>query len=151
MISFVTKSFHQLSTIELYQILQLRSSVFVVEQQCAYLDMDDKDYECLHVLGYKNDLLVAYSRLVPQGLSYKEAPAIGRVVSHPSYRKLGYGKLLMNYSINNINQYYQSNQITISAQVYLINFYQNLGFTAEGEIYLEDNIPHITMRYFYKK
>lgn len=151
MLSFITKSFKQLSTIELYQILQLRSSVFVVEQQCAYLDLDDKDYECLHVLGYKNEVLVAYSRLVPQGISYKEAPAIGRVVSHPSYRNLGYGNALMNYSINNINQYYPSIQIIISAQVYLINFYQRLGFTTEGEIYLEDNIPHITMRYFYKK
>ncbi|MCD6017004.1 MAG: family N-acetyltransferase [Bacteroidetes bacterium] len=146
MISFITKSFKELSNTELYQLLQLRSEVFVVEQNCVYLDMDNKDEKCYHVLGYENGKLVACTRLVPPGISYESEPSIGRVVTHPSVRQSGYGKLLMEYSIAQIKKLFGSNVIVIGAQSYLDRFYQNLGFVPEGEEYLEDNIPHRTMR-----
>jgi ElaA protein len=146
MITFITKTFDELSTIELYQLLQLRAEVFIVEQNCAYLDLDDKDYKSFHVLGFENEKLIACSRLVPAGLSYELEPAIGRVVTHPSVRKSGYGKLLMEYSIDATKKIFNSSVIVIGAQCYLDKFYQNLGFIPEGEMYLEDNIPHIKMR-----
>lgn len=146
MITFFTKPFAQLSTTELYQVLKLRTEVFVVEQNCVYMDMDDKDYQCLHVLGYHDDKLAAYTRLVPPGISYPEA-SIGRVVTSPLFRKHGYGKELMKYSISETLQFYDTSVIVISAQEYLLHFYTGLGFAAEGTNYLEDNIPHIKMRY----
>ncbi|MBL7934227.1 MAG: GNAT family N-acetyltransferase [Bacteroidia bacterium] len=146
MITFITKSFNELSNVELYQLLQLRSEVFVVEQNCPYLDMDDKDQKSYHVLGYDTDKLVACTRLVPVGISYDSEPSIGRVVTHPSVRSLGYGKLLMEYSIQETKRLFNTNVIVIGAQQYLDRFYQNLGFVPEGDMYLEDNIPHMTMR-----
>ena len=145
MISFVTKTFNELSNYELYQLLQLRAQVFVVEQNCAYLDMDDKDLNALHVLGYENNELVACTRLLAQGVSYPEA-AIGRVVTHAKVRSLGYGKLLMQYSINQTKQQFNTTEIVIGAQKYLEKFYVSFGFVTEGDEYLEDNIPHLTMR-----
>lgn len=146
MISFTTKTFNELSNLELYQLLQLRAEVFVVEQNCAYLDMDDKDQKSFHVLGYENGTLVACTRLVPAGVSYDLEPSIGRVVTHPSVRGLGYGKLLMEYSITETKKLFNTSVIVIGAQCYLDKFYKNLGFVPEGEMYLEDNIPHMTMR-----
>ena len=150
MISFITKSFSELSTLELYELLQLRAEVFVVEQNCPYLDMDDKDQKSFHVLGYDKGKLVACTRLVPQGVSYELEPSIGRVVTHPSVRKLGYGKLLMEYSMKETKERFNSTIIVIGAQQYLDRFYRELGFIPEGEMYLEDNIPHRTMRYIQK-
>ncbi|MBI3518356.1 MAG: GNAT family N-acetyltransferase [Bacteroidetes bacterium] len=146
MITFATKTFQELSTTELYQLLQLRAEVFVVEQNCPYLDMDDKDQQSFHVLGYDQGKLVACTRLVPIGISYEKEPSIGRVVTHPSVRKLGYGKLLMQYSITETKKRFNSSVIVIGAQLYLDRFYRELGFVPEGEMYLEDNIPHRTMR-----
>ena len=146
MITFITKTFNELSNIELYQLLQLRAEVFVVEQNCPYQDMDDKDLKSFHVLGYDTGKLVACTRLVPIGVSYEHEPSIGRVVTHPSVRSLGYGKLLMEYSIAETKKRFNSSVIVIGAQQYLDKFYQSLGFVPEGEMYLEDNIPHITMR-----
>jgi ElaA protein len=146
MINFVTKSFSELSNIELYLLLQLRAEVFVVEQNCPYLDMDNKDQKSVHVLGYDNGKLVACTRLVPVGVSYDLEPSIGRVVTHTSVRSLGYGKLLMEYSITEAKSRFNTSVIVIGAQCYLDKFYQNLGFVPEGEMYLEDNIPHMTMR-----
>jgi ElaA protein len=146
MISFTTKSFSELSTLELYQLLQLRAEVFIVEQNCPYLDLDDKDQKSFHVLGYEDGKLVACTRLVPQGVSYDLEPSIGRVVTHPSVRKSGYGKLLMEYSIKETKERFSSSVIVIGAQQYLDRFYRELGFMPEGEMYLEDNIPHMTMR-----
>ncbi|MES2567022.1 MAG: GNAT family N-acetyltransferase [Bacteroidota bacterium] len=147
MITFITKPFNELNNTEVYQLLQLRSEVFVVEQNCVYLDMDNKDYHSYHVLGYEEEKLVACTRLVPPGISYESEPSIGRVVTHPSVRKFGYGKLLMEYSISKTKELFKSNVIVIGAQSYLDRFYQNLGFVPEGEEYLEDDIPHRTMRY----
>ncbi len=148
MIGFITKTFPELTTTELYQLLKLRAEVFVVEQNCVYLDADDKDHSSFHVLGYDNDLLAAYCRLVPAGVSYKE-PSIGRVVTGFVFRKAGYGKLLMEYSIPEIKNRFNTNNIVISAQHYLETFYVNLGFVTEGDVYLEDGIPHIKMRHLH--
>lgn len=146
MLQVFTRTFNELSNTELYELLKLRSEVFVVEQNCVFLDMDDKDQEALHVLGFDGKRLVAYTRLLAPGHSYPEA-SIGRVVSHPSARGMNYGREIMQYSIQHILKQYQTDQIVISAQLYLKRFYSELGFVAEGEVYPEDDIPHIKMRY----
>ena len=146
MITLNTKTFKELTTTELYQLLKLRAEVFVVEQNCAYLDIDNYDLGALHILGFKNDEVVAYARLLPQGYYHKEA-GIGRVVTGSKVRTLGYGKLLMEYAITEALSQFKTTEITISAQLYLEKFYTNLGFKTEGETYLEDDIPHIKMRY----
>jgi ElaA protein len=146
MITFTTKAFSDLSTQELYEILRLRSEVFVVEQNCPYLDMDDKDQACLHVLGIDEGQLAAYARLVPAGISY-DSPAIGRVVTAAAFRKHGYGKALMTHCINETLNHFKTDTITISAQQYLEKFYTTLGFVTKSDMYLEDDIPHIKMMY----
>lgn len=147
MVSFITKSFNELSNIELYQLLQLRNEVFIVEQTCPYPDLDDKDYQSLHVLGIENNKVVAYCRLLPKGISYKNEASIGRVVTASSVRRFGYGKLLMQYAIPETLKQFSTNEIVISAQQYLEKFYSDFGFKSEGKSYLEDDIPHIKMRY----
>lgn len=146
MVSFITKSFNELSNIELYQLLQLRNEVFIVEQTCPYPDLDDKDYQSLHVLGIENNKVVAYCRLLPKGISYKNEASIGRVVTASSVRRFGYGKLLMQYAIPETLKQFSTNEIVISAQQYLEKFYSDFGFKSEGKSYLEDDIPHIKMR-----
>jgi ElaA protein len=138
------KAFHELTPKELYALLQLRSAVFVVEQNCVFLDQDDKDQHCHHLLLYSEDQLVGYSRLVPAGLSYSEM-AIGRVVTAPSVRGKGLGKILMELAIQNCRELYGSGAIRIGAQTYALPFYTALGFVPEGEIYDEDGIAHIEM------
>ena len=138
------KTFNQLSTTELYEILQLRSEVFVVEQDCVYQDIDSKDEKALHVLGFKNDKLVAYTRCFKPGDYFKEA-SIGRVVVKKSQRKFNYGNKIMQDSIKAIKQQYNTETIKISAQCYLNKFYTQLGFKNTGEEYLEDGIPHVAM------
>ena len=144
MIQFGVKSYDQLTKDDLYQLLQLRSEVFVVEQDCVYQDIDGKDHKALHVLGYQNHQLVAYTRIFKKG-DYFENPSIGRVVVKESERKHGYGYELMKVSIAAVEDYYHETSITISAQTYLKNFYESLGFLQVGEGYLEDGIPHIRM------
>lgn len=136
--------FNQLSPAQLYAILKLRSEVFVVEQQCIFLDMDDKDQHCYHLMGWKDDELVATTRLVPPGISYPEA-SIGRVVSSLSVRRTGIGKELMKRSIALATELFKTKIIVIGAQLYLEKFYSNLGFRKSSEIYLEDGIEHIKM------
>ncbi|WP_288955507.1 GNAT family N-acetyltransferase [uncultured Polaribacter sp.] len=142
--NFITKSFSELTTSELYQILQLRSEVFVVEQDCVYQDLDFKDQKALHVFGFKNDKIIAYTRLFKPG-DYFDNSSIGRVVVAASERKYGYGFHLMEASIKAIEDHFNSSKITISAQVYLTKFYNSLRFNKVGEEYLEDGIPHIRM------
>lgn len=149
MIRFITKTFDKLSSHELYSILQLRSQVFVVEQNCIYLDADGKDSQCLHVLGYENEeqsALAAYARLVPAGFFYDE-PAIGRVVTSPAHRRAGYGRQLMYYCMSETQHHFHTTTIVVSAQHYLEGFYKSLGFETIGSMYLEDGIPHIKMSY----
>ena len=143
---FILKTFEELNTTELYAILKLRSAVFVVEQNCAYQDIDELDQRSLHVLLLEDKKTIAYSRLLPPGLVYKEA-AIGRVVVDPDFRKKDLGKKLMQYSIRKILELFDSHSIVISAQKYLLKFYTELGFVTQGEEYLEDDIPHIKMKY----
>ena len=143
----VIKTFDELSTEELYQILRLRSEVFVVEQNCVYQDIDNKDQKALHVLGLKNGGLVAYTRMFRPG-DYFENASIGRVVVPKKQRKYGYGKQIMQVSLAALAQRFPKTSIEISAQKYLLKFYTDLGFTAVGEEYLEDGIPHVRM--FYK-
>jgi ElaA protein len=144
MIEFVTKHFDNLTITELYAILQLRSEVFVVEQDCVYQDLDYKDQKALHVIGYKEDKVVAYSRIFKSGIYFKEA-SIGRVVVAKTEREFSFGKLLMKASIMAIEKEFNETVIRISAQKYLLKFYNSLGFIEVGEDYLEDGIPHINM------
>jgi ElaA protein len=136
--------FKELSTEELYTILQLRNEVFVVEQNCVYQDADSKDSISFHLSGWDGVNLVAYCRILPPGVSYTEA-SIGRVVSSPQYRNKGYGKQLMNEAIIHTLAQFECNTIKISAQLYLQKFYEQLGFVKLSDSYLEDNIPHIEM------
>jgi ElaA protein len=138
------KKFEELSRDELYAILHLRSEVFVVEQNCVYLDPDNKDQFAWHLMGWQNDKLVAYTRIIPPGIVYKE-PAIGRVVISPEIRRSGIGKELMQRSLASCENLYGSVPVTLSAQVYLKNFYESLGFEIAGKIYLDDGIEHVKM------
>lgn len=144
MIEWSCKAFKEISTEELYRILHLRSEVFVVEQNCVYQDCDDKDQQSYHLMGYEDNKLVAYARLLPGGLSF-ESPSIGRVVTSPSARKAGYGRELMIKAIATIKTIFPGTTITIGAQLYLKVFYSSLGFKKVGDVYLEDGIKHITM------
>ncbi len=146
MLNITTKTFQELTTQELYDILQLRSEVFVVEQDCVYQDIDGKDQKALHVLGYKNNVVVAYTRIFKPG-DYFEKASIGRVVVAKKERQHKYGYDIMEASIQAIKEHYNETNIKISAQCYLNKFYNNLGFKAIGEDYLEDGIPHIAMVY----
>ncbi len=138
------KSFDELSTKELYDLLQLRSEVFVVEQDCVYLDIDGKDQRALHILGREDGKLVAYARCFQAGDYFDEA-AIGRVLVRENYRKLGYGHQITKASIKAIKTKFKADTIKISAQTYLVIFYESHGFKTTGDRYLEDGIPHIAM------
>nr|WP_281502523.1 GNAT family N-acetyltransferase [Arenibacter sp. F20364] len=138
------KNFQELDAQELYDILQLRSEVFVVEQDCVYQDMDYKDQLALHIIGYKKKRIVAYTRVFKPGYYFKEA-SIGRVVVRKSERQYGYGLEIMKVSIETIHINFGPTPIYISAQKYLTKFYTSLGFNIVGEEYLEDGIPHVGM------
>lgn len=146
MLEIKTKTFRELTTTELYNLLQLRSEVFVVEQDCVYQDIDYKDQKALHIIGYKNNKIVAYTRIFKPG-DYFKLSSIGRVVVSQKERQHKYGYDIMEASIKAIKQYYNTSEIKISAQCYLKNFYNNLQFFEVGEEYLEDGIPHIGMLY----
>ncbi|WP_248724556.1 GNAT family N-acetyltransferase [Seonamhaeicola sp. ML3] len=144
MLEIKLKSFKALNIQELYDILQLRTEVFVVEQDCVYQDMDGKDQKALHVLGFKKGVLVAYTRIFKPG-DYFEDASIGRVVVGKNERSFNYGQLIMQASINALEENFNQKRIRISSQVYIQEFYKKLGFKPVGEEYLEDNIPHIAM------
>lgn len=138
------KTYSELSKQELYDLLQLRSEVFVVEQNCVYQDIDGLDAKAIHVLGTNNGKLCAYTRVFRAG-DYFKSPSIGRVVVSKNKRKDGYGKQIMLATIAFIDTRWKEEQIVLSAQVYLTKFYRELGFIEWGEEYLEDDIPHIKM------
>ena len=142
--NFIAKYFSELNTTELYEILQLRSEVFVVEQDCVYQDIDFKDQKSLHIIGYKNNKIVAYTRIFKPG-DYFDNASIGRVLVVASERKYGFGHELMKASITAIKKHFKVTKITVSAQKYLKKFYETHLFTQIGEEYLEDGIPHIRM------
>lgn len=146
MLQFSCLPFQQLTTRELYDIMVLRQEVFVVEQNCPYLDADGKDLDSWHVLVRNdNGQLVAYTRLLPEGLSYAGYSSIGRVVTDPAVRGGGAGRELMQRSIALCRHLFGPLPIKIGAQTYLLRFYESLGFVSTGEDYLEDGIPHTKM------
>lgn len=142
--------FSELKLQQLHDIFELRAEVFVVEQNCPYQDVDGKDPESYHLLFYDHHLLIAYCRILPPGVSYPE-PSIGRVVVKKSKRGHQLGELLMKQALSKTLELFNNQEIVISAQSYLLNFYQDLGFATEGNEYLEDDIPHQRMRYPKKK
>lgn len=146
MLNIIVKKFEELTTLELYNILQLRSEVFVVEQDCVYQDIDNKDQKAVHIIGYKNQKIIAYTRIFKPGY-YFDLSSIGRVVVTQNEREHKYGYDIMKASIRAIKTHYNVSEIKISAQCYLKKFYNNLKFKAIGEEYLEDGIPHIAMVY----
>ena len=144
MINWFCKSFQTLSPSELYSILQLRNEVFIVEQNCVYQDCDDKDIQSYHLMAWQQNKLIAYTRLMPPGVSYEQI-SIGRVVTSPSVRGKNIGKELMKRSIAEVHSLFGNTAIKIGAQFYLKLFYESLGFIQVSEIYLEDGIDHIKM------
>jgi ElaA protein len=147
MVKWITKTFEELTTQELYALLRLRSEVFVVEQQCVFQDMDNADQLAVHVMGYDDELdneLVAYTRIFGPGIKY-DMCSIGRVVTSPRARRTGSGRRLMEHSIAVIEERFGKVPIKIGAQQYLEQFYASFGFRQSSEVYLEDGIPHIEM------
>ncbi len=143
-IQWSLKKFTELSPDELYALLRVRSEVFVVEQNCVFLDMDNKDQDCYHLMGWMDNNLVAVTRIVPPGIIY-DIPSIGRVVTSPTARGTGIGRLLMEKSIEETYRLFGKLPIKIGAQLYLLKFYSSLGFKKTSDIYLEDGIEHIEM------
>ncbi|GAB2967471.1 GNAT family N-acetyltransferase [Hymenobacter coalescens] len=144
-LTWTTKPYQDLTLAELYALLQLRSEVFVVEQQCAFQDIDGQDQAAYHLLGYTaTGELAAYARLFAAGISYAEV-SIGRVVASPRYRRYGFGRELMRRAIGQCEALFGRQPIRIGAQLYLKAFYESFGFRQQGEGYLEDGIPHIYM------
>jgi ElaA protein len=141
---FKIKPFEALSVTEVYKALQLRSEVFVVEQNCVYQDIDGKDDKALHLMGTMGDEIVTYARLFAPGYYFDNA-SIGRVVVNPKFRAHKFGHDLMREAIAGIAAHFGEGAITISAQLYLKKFYVSHGFIQDGEGYLEDDIPHIRM------
>ena len=145
-IIFKCVPFTALTLHELYALLALRQEVFMVEQNCAYLDADGKDLSAWHLLGSDTEgVLLAHTRLLPTGIAYPEYASIGRVVTSKTIRNYGVGKTLMQESLRHMERLYPQQPIKISAQSYLLKFYTNLGFESTGHAYIEDDIPHTSM------
>ncbi|TVQ49886.1 MAG: GNAT family N-acetyltransferase [Saprospirales bacterium] len=146
MVNYEFKKFHQLNTQELYDLLQLRSAVFVVEQDCVYQDLDNLDQKAIHLLGYdEKKNLVAYARILPENIPYPKCCSIGRIISSRSMRGKGLGKAVMKKSLSYCAENFKGIPIKIMAQYYLLDFYRSFGFEAVGEKFLEDGIWHIDM------
>lgn len=144
MLLISTKKFSELTTLQLHDLLQLRSKVFVLEQGCVYQDIDGNDQKAIHIIGVENNKIVAYARIFKAG-DYFDKASIGRVVVDKNYRKKQYGHQIFKKSIEAVYQYFKETTIKISAQTYLIPFYESHGFNCIGQEYLEDNLPHIKM------
>lgn len=143
-IKFVWKNFDELSIDELYAVLHLRQEVFIVEQDCPYLDADNSDQNAYHLLCYEDNKLIAYLRAFKPGVKY-EGSSMGRIVTEINSRGLGLGKEITKEGVKFLNKEYPNHEIVISAQHRLKNFYTDLGFIPRGEVYLEDDIDHIQM------
>jgi ElaA protein len=146
-IEWVKKKWSEVSLEELYSVLRLRSEVFVVEQDCVYQDIDNKDQIAIHLLGYINKELIAYSRLFNEGDYFKET-SFGRAIIKKEKRGQGYGDELVKESLKTIKNYYGNKKVKISAQAHLKSFYSKHAFIAKGKEYLEDGIPHVSMESF---
>ncbi len=144
--NLITKTFNELTTDELYKILRLRNEVFILEQECPYQDIDDKDSESYHMFLKENNEIIAYLRIIKKGISYKQI-SIGRVVVKKDYRSKGIAKDMLLKCLDFIENNLGEKEIKIQAQSYLYEFYSSLGFKKISDIYLEDNIPHMDMLY----
>lgn len=143
--TFALYTFHQLSAKALYEILDLRNQVFVVEQNCVYLDTDGKDFLAYHLLLKVDGVLSAYCRILPKGLAYQDYVSIGRVVTSSGGRTKGYGRKLMAEALTQTEKLFPKENIKIEAQSYLIPFYESFGFECVGVDYILDGIPHREM------
>ena len=141
MVKWYRKHFNELTTEELYEILRLRSEIFVVEQDCVYQDIDLKDKKCIHIFAMEDGVAAATLRVIPAGVSY-DVPSIGRVVVKESYRRNGYARKMMLEAIDIIKNEFGGEKIRISGQAYLKDFYMSLGFGIVTDVYLEDGIKH---------
>ena len=140
-----TNTFAELSTQQLFEILRLRQEIFVVEQECAYPDIDDTDLVSTHLSGHnENNELIAYARLIQPGVSYDQA-SIGRIVVSPKARGQRLGETLMYKALDEMETLFPGKPIKIGAQQHLEKFYNDLGFKTISEMFLEDGIPHIHM------
>lgn len=146
MYQFTVKAFKDLSVEELYQILQLRATIFIVEQNCVYHDIDGIDPQCFHVYCKDEETkkIIAYARIVPAQIKF-DVPSIGRVICDKNYRGKGLGKALMNKAIKETLHLFSTDTIKISAQTYLDIFYGILGFNKISKTYDEDGIEHVDM------
>jgi ElaA protein len=140
----IVKRFKELSVEEIYQILKVRADVFIIEQKCIYKDIDGKDEKAIHVLGKENNETIAYTRILQNDEQYNY-PSISRVVVKKQNRGEERGKKIMKETIKYIVEELKEKTIVLAAQKYLEKFYRELGFIAEGEEYLEDEIPHQKM------
>ena len=145
MINWSFKKFDNLTPRELYLALQLRNEVFVVQQNCVFQDADNKDQASHHLMGWDEEVLVAYSRIIPLGIAYDSFPSIGRVVTSPRMRGTGIGKILMERSIEELQKLFGKTSIKLGAQLYLKKFYESFDFLQSSDVYMEDGIPHIEM------
>jgi len=143
-IDYKWKNFDELSLDDLYAILNLRQKVFIVEQDCPYIDADYTDQDAFHLLGYQGNNLIAYLRAFKPGIKY-EGSSMGRIVTEKNSRGLGLGKEIIKEGVRFLKKEYPSYEIVISAQHRLQHFYIELGFISRGDVYLEDNIDHIQM------
>lgn len=145
MIEWKCKSFNEITNDELYKIIQLRIEVFSLEQNVVYQDCDNKDLQCYHITGFDNEKLMAYSRIIPPGIAYENAASIGRVVTAQWARGQSIGRKLFKTSLEQVYKLFGNIPVAISAQVYLVKFYESFSFAREGDIYIEDSIPHVHM------
>ena len=127
---------------EWHRVLELRTAIFVVEQECPYQEVDQKDIDSWHLEVAAHGMLIGTLRVLPPGVSYKEC-SIGRVAVQRNYRNAGLGRQLMRVALEFCDARWPA--VRLSAQTYLQSFYESLGFTAVGEPFLEDEIPHIEM------
>lgn len=141
--NIICRSFDELTPTMLYDLIQLRIAVFVLEQDCLYQELDNKDQHANHILIYDNKQLVGYARVLYD--EEKQAVSFGRLASHPKARGNGIGKMLMDEIMLFFKQHHPDKKYVISAQCYVTEFYQRYGFNPEGETYLEDGLPHILM------
>jgi ElaA protein len=145
-LQYSTYHFDDLSSLQLYAILQLRQQVFIIEQDCIYQDCDDKDQTAYHVIGIDGEgKILATARILAPGVSYDDYASIGRIVTHDKIRGQGEGKKLTQYCIEKTQELYPGESIKISGQSWISPLYEKLGFTKVGEEYLEDGIPHVPM------
>lgn len=138
------KPFDALTTKELYAILYERTNVFVVEQNCPYLEVDGKDEASYHLFKEEDGVIVAYLRILPPGVSYEQA-SLGRVLIKQTHRGQGIAQQLVQKGIDFVHASLGEKTIKIQAQAYLRDFYGSFGFEAISDVYLEDDIPHIDM------